>query len=118
MSPITISVRDLKREFACVPQIDLFKKTFGNKLEIHSLKEARDLAKKHYKDFDWEWAALYLLTRDSYSTFCMLTDKELKAFLTADLDLVVRRTRDKYLKKSALLFAKLFWEEKSKTIKD
>ena len=55
MKSRTLKLNQLKE--GCKDQVKLFKKLFGRKVDVTVA-----LAKKHYKKFDWGWAAYNLLT--------------------------------------------------------
>jgi hypothetical protein len=46
---------------ACVDQVDLFRRTFGDSVDV-----TPDLCERHAAEFDWEWAAQKLLTASAY----------------------------------------------------
>lgn len=65
----TISLRQLKRLGACKEKAALFKKLFGNKVEV-----TEEMCIKHARDFDFAWAADKFLGWNEISLWSDKTD--------------------------------------------
>ena len=53
-----ITLSQLRKAHACMPQVSLFKETFGEEVEVSA-----ELALKYASKFDFSWAAGHLLSR-------------------------------------------------------
>jgi hypothetical protein len=49
---------------ACVDQVDLFRRTFGDSVDV-----TPDLCERYAAEFDWGWAAKHFLTERAYEAY-------------------------------------------------
>jgi hypothetical protein len=81
--PKPINAQLLKKLEACFPQVELFEKIFGEEDAPLSV----ETAVKRASDFDWDWAAMNLLSEENRETYeeakahLLKTYKEAKAHL-------------------------------------
>lgn len=104
-----ITLRQLKLLGACKEQVQKFKDTFGPEVKV-----TEALCIKHAKDFDWNWAAFFLLPKDDLKTYEEAVISAWKAYEKA-VALVgtaypeaVAPAMEVYKKAQASAFGKLF----------
>jgi hypothetical protein len=73
-----VTVKQLREMGACVPQVKLFKKTFGESVEL-----TRELVLDHASKFDLDWFAYHFLTREKRRAFNKMVNPALGVCLKA-----------------------------------
>ena len=79
MNNTVIKLETLKKLRACSAQLILFKKLFGNEVEV-----TEELCIKYASDFEWYWAAEYLLPAPLYKQYEEATAPYLKQYQEAN----------------------------------
>lgn len=75
----TLKLSDLTDKKACEEQVKLFKKLFGEELELTSEEQAVEIALEHYSKFNRNWVIANLLdlpTQEEYQKVRQLAWKE------------------------------------------
>jgi len=74
-----ISAKHLTKLKACNEQVQEFKKLFGDS----TVEITKELCLKHAQVFNWNWAAMNLLTKDGYEAYLAAGNSAFKAYLAA-----------------------------------
>ena len=83
-----LTITDLERVGACVPQRELFAQLAPKGVPLSEL-EARCV--EHAAEFDWDWAAYNMLTEASYDEYCRA-----KGVARNEYNLLTRAARNEY----------------------
>ena len=75
---MTITLKQLRLKDACSEQVELFKATFGEKVEV-----TMDNAVQYADKFDWQWAAEHLLPAPAEKAYWEATAPAREAYWEA-----------------------------------